>query len=109
MSQPKIFIKGMVAKRVEFDGGGQLMTLSIKRENIVDLCRQLELHASSGYVNLKLTRKAEDFFSPSGKLIATHDIEVDQWRPDQKPAIGKPVARETESPQPQQETSDVPF
>lgn len=107
---PKQYINGIFIREHKFDGGGTILKLSIPADKIDMLASQLKAAASDGWTKLVVTRRREPSVNAaSGKVVATHNIAVDDWKPS---GGGQPAPAPKPKPAGIAQTAqddDVPF
>ena len=113
MSNQTEYINGVFANEVTFRDGGSIIKLSIPADKLADLFAQLEYNIDDGWIRLKLSKMRENRVNASGKVIATHSLSVDTWKPNasgQRQATPRPQSSPSAPPANQPENSnDVPF
>lgn len=70
----KVYVPKASAKEISFDGGGSLIRLGFRVEELLDFIHQ---HATpSGYLNLTLGKRRD-----VGKFGETHSVYLDTYTP----------------------------
>lgn len=82
MNEKPTYINGVFANEVKFNDGGSIIKLSIPEDKLGELFRQLEGNITDGWIRLKLSKMRENRVGASGKVIATHSLSVDTWKPN---------------------------
>ena len=89
-TQPN-YINGLFITEKQFNNGGSILKVWIK--DAQSLANQLTaLAAPDGSLNLKIAKSKQPTISKkSGKVIATHTLAVDDWKPSQPAQQSEPA------------------
>jgi len=107
----KQFINGVFIKEHKFPDGGRVLNVRIPVDKVDAICAQLKSVADDGWVKLVIGANRQPTISKtSGKVISTHSMSVDEWKPGNQPqASASPPQRQQPEPEPERNSDDVPF
>lgn len=79
---PKTYINGLfvVERETRF---GPILSVSIPADKLDSIVEQLRQNESNGWIHLKIERRREPKKNDAGKVTATHNVSVDDWKPGQ--------------------------
>ena len=105
-TKSKTFINGVFINEREFSNGGSILKISIPEDKIDALAAQLKFNATGGWSRLVIQKNRNPTVSKTtGKVVSTHSLSVDDWKPDQTRRDQPQPAPAKEQPQ----SDDVPF
>ena len=109
-NEQKIYINDVFLNEVVFSDGGSIIKVSISADKIESFANQLKANASNGYVNLKIAKNRQPVISKkNGRIIATHSLSVDNWKPKQSGGTSLKHTSPNEKPEPPDDDQKVPF
>jgi hypothetical protein len=106
----KTFINGIFISEKVFNDGGSILNVRIPADKVDEIAAQLKAVAVDGWVKLKISRNQKPTVSSkTGKVIATHSIVVDDWKPGTQAPRPQQRAADPHGDGPNEESSRVPF
>ena len=84
MSTQKTYINSVFINEKTFNDGGSILKVSIPADKIDAFAAQLKAAADEGWVSLVISRTRNPVTSKTtGRVISTHSLAVDTWKPTQ--------------------------
>lgn len=78
----KTYINGPLINEHVFNDGGSILKFSIAADKVDEFAAQLKSAAQDGWVRLVVQKsRSPQLSKKTGKVIATHNMSVDTWKP----------------------------
>ena len=103
----KKYINGVFIREHTFNEGGSVLNVRIPADKIESLAAQLLAAVDDGWVKLRISANKNPTINRDGKVIATHSLAVDDWKPS-GPSRQRQQPKASE-PEHDGGASDVPF